>query len=260
MKRLAFLFLACVLVASVLRGAASVSADPLPMIFVYGPGGPAPAIREAAKVFGAANGVKVVVAYGPTVNWVDKARNDADVLYSGSENMIREFAKAIPHAFDPSTAEPLYLRPVVILVRPGNPKGIHGVRDLLKPGLKILTVGHAGQIGLWEDVVGRTGEIDMVRAFRRNMVFPVAPNSSAALEEWKQRKDIDAWLIWNIWAVANPGAGDVVPVEEQYRIYRDTGVLLTRKGAANPKVRAFVDFLKSKEGRAIFVKWGWEGR
>ncbi len=253
MKRLVFL-----LVALVLAGAAK--AGDLPMIFVYGPGGPAPAIKEAAKVFGAANGVSVVVASGPTQNWVDKARNDADVLYTGSENMVREYAKAIPHAFDPSTAEPLYLRPVVILVRPGNPKGIRGVHDLLKPGVKILVVAQAGQIGLWEDVAGRTGNIAILRAFRHNMVFLAPASSSVALEQWTRQKDIDAWLVWNIWAVANPGVADVVPVEEQYRIYRDTGVLLTRNGAAKPKVKAFVDFLKSKQGREIFVKWGWEGR
>lgn len=256
MKRLVFLLVAFVLVGA----AGAAKADQLPMIFVYGPGGPAPAVREAAKIFGAANGVSVVVASGPTQNWVDKARNDADVLYSGSENMVHEYAKAIPHAFDPSTAEPLYLRPVVILVRPGNPKGIQGIHDLLKPGVKILVVAHGGQIGLWEDVAGRTGDIDMVRAFRYNMFFPAPASSSVALEQWKSQKDIDAWLVWNIWAVANPGVADVVPVEEPYRIYRDTGVLLTRKGAANPKVEAFVDFLKSKDGRAIFVKWGWEAR
>ncbi len=253
MKRLVFL-----LVALVLAGAAK--AGDLPMIFVYGPGGPAPAIREAASIFGAAQGVKIVVASGPTTNWVDKARNDADLLYTGSENMVHEYAKAIPHAFDPSTAEPLYLRPVVILVRPGNPKGIHGLHDLLKPGVKILVVAHGGQIGLWEDVAGRTGDIEMVRAFRHNLVFPAPASSSMALEQWKSETDIDAWLVWNIWSVANPGVADVVPVDEQYRIYRDTGVLLTRKGAANPKVKAFVDFLKGKEGRAIFVKWGWEER
>ena len=36
-------------------------------------------------------------------------------------------------------AHALYLRPVAILVRPGNPKGIRGFRDLLAPGVKVLT-------------------------------------------------------------------------------------------------------------------------
>ncbi|MCI4678320.1 substrate-binding domain-containing protein [Rhodoblastus acidophilus] len=252
--------LVSVVVALVLAAAGAARAGDLPIIYVYGPGGPAPAMKEAAQAFGAAHGVSVVVAAGPTPKWVDKARADADILYTGAENMMRDYAKAMPRAFDPRDAEPLYLRPVAILVRPGNPKGIHGFRDLLKPGVKVLTVAHAGQVGLWEDVAGRTGEIDVLRAFRRNMVWPEAPNSAAARDQWMQQTDIDAWLIWNIWQVANPHIADLVPVEEPFRIYRDTGVVLTRKGAALPQARAFVDFLKSKDGRAIFVKWGWEGR
>ena len=39
---------------------------------------------------------------------------------------MSDFAKALPGAFDLKEAEPLYLRPVAILVRPGNPKGIRG--------------------------------------------------------------------------------------------------------------------------------------
>jgi len=47
---------------------------------------------------------------------------------------------------------------------------------------------------LWEDVAGRTGDIEMVRAFRKNMVFPEAANSAAAKQQWTQQNDIDAWL------------------------------------------------------------------
>jgi accessory colonization factor AcfC len=103
-------------------------------INVYGPGGPAPAMKEAAQAYGAASGVQVNVVAGPTPQWVEKAKADADVVFSGAENMMSDFAKALPGAFDLREAEPLFLRPVAILVRPGNPKGIQGFRDLLKPG------------------------------------------------------------------------------------------------------------------------------
>ena len=69
---------------------------------------------------------------------------------------------------------------MAILVRPGNPKRIRGFQDLLIPGVKVLTVAGAGQTGLWEDVAGRTGDIRMVRALRKNIVFPEAANSAAA--------------------------------------------------------------------------------
>ena len=228
------------------------------VINVYGPGGPAPAIQEAAKTFGTANKVTVNVSAGPTPQWLDKAKQDADVIFSGAENMFTDYAKALPGAFELKDAYPLYLRPVAILVRPGNPKGIRGFRDLLKPGTKVLTVAGAGQNGLWEDVAGRTGDIGMVRALRANIVFPEAANSGAAKQQWTEQGDIDAWLIWNIWQVANPKLADVVEMDEPFRVYRDAGVVLTKKGLDLPQARAFVDFLKSPAGQAIFVKWGWK--
>ncbi len=230
------------------------------VINVYGPGGPAPAMQEAAKAFGATNKVTVNVAAGPTPQWVDKAKQDADVIFSGAENMFTDFAKALPGAFELKDAYPLYLRPAAILVRPGNPKNIRGFRDLLAPNVKVLTVAGAGQTGLWEDVAGRTGDIAMVRAFRKNMVFPEAANSGAAKEQWTQQRDIDAWLIWNIWQVANPDLAQVIELDEPFRIYRDAGVVLTRKGKAEPQAMAFVEFLKSPAGQKIFAKWGWDAR
>ena len=253
-------FLSTVATVLVLAGAAIAPAWASDVINVYGPGGPAPAMQEAAKTFGATHRVTVNVVAGPTPQWVERAKQDADVVFSGAENMFTDYAKALPGAFDLQDAEPLYLRPVAILVRPGNPKGIRGFRDLLAPGVKVLTVAGAGQTGLWEDVAGRTGDIGMVRALRKNIVFPEAANSGAAKEQWTQQQDIDAWLIWNIWQVANPTLAQLVEMDEPFRIYRDAGVVLTRKGSTQPQAKAFVEFLKSPAGQKIFAKWGWDAR
>lgn len=246
------------LVMLALAASGFVAAHAQTVLNVYGPGGPAPAMQEAAKAFGAAHNISVTVVAGPTAQWVEKAKQDADIIFSGAENMLTDFAKALPGAFELKDAYPLYLRPAAILVRPGNPKNIRGFRDLLAPNVKILTVAGAGQTGLWEDVAGRTGDIAIVRAFRKNMVFPEAANSGAAKEQWTQQKDIDAWLIWNIWQVANPDLAQVVEMDEPYRIYRDAGVVLTHKGKTQPQAAAFVEFLKSATGQKIFVKWGWD--
>ena len=135
------------------------------IINVYGPGGPAPAIQEAAKAFGAANQMTVNVAAGPTNQWIDKAKQDADIVFSG-----------------------------------------------------------------------------------------------AAKQQWTEKKDIDAWLIWNIWQVANPELAQVVPMDEPFRIYRDAGVVLTHKGSTQPRAKAFVEYLQSPAGQRIFAKWGWDTR
>lgn len=82
------------------------------VLHVYGPGGPAPALKEAAQEFGAAHKLTVEVTSGPTPQWVEKAKADADVIFSGAEYMMSDFAKALPGAFNLNNSEPLYLRPV----------------------------------------------------------------------------------------------------------------------------------------------------
>jgi accessory colonization factor AcfC len=223
---------------------------------IYGPGGPAPAMKEAAKAFEQKIGTAVVVTAGPTPEWIDSAKNDADIIYSGSETMMTDFAQAMEGRFDETNAEPLFLRPLAILVRPGNPKKITGLATLFKPGYRVLVVNGAGQNGVWEDAAGRKGDIASVRALRKNIV-KYAKNSAAAKQEWTSDPSLDAWLIWNIWQVANPTLADVVPVEKDYVIYRDTGIVVTKKGEQNAAAKQFVEFIKSAEGTAIFQKWGW---
>jgi accessory colonization factor AcfC len=68
---------------------------------------------------------------------------------------------------------------------------------------------------------------------------------------------VDAWIIWNIWQVANPTLADVVDVEPEYRIYRDVGIALTERGKANHEAGEFKSFLMSGKAAAIFARWGW---
>lgn len=193
-------------IAALLLGVTDAAADEV--LRLYGPGGPLPAMREAAATFGRMHDAKITVVAGPTPQWVDRAKADADLIYSGAEYMMTDFLKAMEGRIDESTVTPLYLRPSAILVRPGNPKGIHEFVDLLKPGLRVLVVQGAGQTALGEDVAGRKGDIRTVRALRKNIVA-VAANSAEAREAWIERGELDAWLTWNIWHVANRDLADV---------------------------------------------------
>jgi accessory colonization factor AcfC len=233
--------------------AAAQAAEPL---HVYGPGGPLPAVKEAADAFGRAHGIEVVVAAGPTGKWIDQAKRDADVIFSGSEAMMSDFVTAFGGQIDSHDVAPLYLRPSTILVRPGNPRHIAGLADLLKPGHKIIVVNGSGQGGLWEDVVGRLGDIRSVRALRGNIAL-FAATSADAKQAWTTDPSFDAWLIWNIWQVSNPTIASQVAVEPKYRIFRDTGVVVTQRGAARPEAKAFAAYLASPEGAKIFAHWGW---
>lgn len=226
-------------------------------VHAYGPGGPAPAMREAATAFEAKSGVRVAVTAGPADQWMKKARRDADIIFSGSEHMMTSFAEGLKGVLVEETIEPIYIRPSAILVRPGNPQQITGFTDLLKPGMKVLVVNGAGQTGLWEDVAGRLGRLEDVRAFRRN-IGAFTGNSGDAKKLWVADASFDAWLIWNIWEIANDELADQVAIEPERRIWRDCGVALTHRGSRNDSAKAFLEFLTSAEGRAIFEKWGWK--
>ena len=101
-------------------------------LHVYGPGGPAPAMKEAAQAFEKKTGQPVIVTAGPTPEWIDNAKKDADLIFSGTETMMTDFVQAMEGRLDESKVQPLYLRPYAILVRPGNPKKIAGLRHLTR--------------------------------------------------------------------------------------------------------------------------------
>jgi accessory colonization factor AcfC len=213
-------------------------------------------MRDAARAYEARTGRAVVVVAGPTPQWLDQAKADGDLIFSGSETMMSDFVVALEGRIRAEAVEPLYLRTASILVRPGNPNRIGGLEDLFQPGHRVLVVNGAGQNGLWEDMAGRTGDIAKVRALRRNIVV-YARNSAEARQAWIDDPTLDAWIIWGIWQVANPELADVIEVEEPYRIYRDVGAVITETGRQDADAQPFLDFLKSDEGAAIFARWGW---
>lgn len=231
--------------------------ESMPVLNAYGPGGPLPAMKDAAATFGKEHHVQINVVGGPAPNWIRKAKQDADIIFSGSEDMMSNLQLAMQAQLDPSTIQPLYLRKAAILVRPGNPRHISGLTDLIKPGFKVLVVNGAGQEGLWEDVAARKGDIRTVASLRAN-IKKVAANSGIAREEWVKDTSLDAWITWTIWQVSNPTLADRVPIVEEYQIYRDCGVGLTNRGKNSSTAHQFIDFLKSREGVRIFKHWGWE--
>jgi accessory colonization factor AcfC len=81
------------LITAIAAGSSAHAAGPLHM---YGPGGPLPAMKEAAAAFGRSHGVAVDVVAGPTPQWIDHAKADADLIFSGSEVMMSDFISAMP--------------------------------------------------------------------------------------------------------------------------------------------------------------------
>jgi len=224
------------------------------VVQVYSSEGPTPAMREAASAFSTNEAVKVVG--GPPPEWIERAAEDADVVCSSADFMMSDFIRNKALQVDPSTVTPLYMRPSAILVRPGNPKRIEDFPDLLQPGVRVMVVTGSGQTGLWEDMASRTANVQTVRKLREN-IATYAANSTEAVRIWRERKDIDAWITWDIWHMPLRTESKLIPVSKDYRIFRQCSAALTSRGRDKPQAVRFVKFLASPQGASIFASWGW---
>jgi len=226
-------------------------------IHIYGPGGPFPAMREVANLFEKKHDIKIIITKGPMKKWETQAKLNADLFFSGSENMMTSIVNNFQNEVNDDTVYPLFYRKSGLIVRKGNPKKIQDIKDLEKPNLNIMVVNEAGLIGVWEDIFGKLKNMDSFRKIRSNIIS-YADNSAIAEKNWKENKNIDVWVTWNIWQISNSENSDFINLKDKYTIYRDCGILLSKNGENEEKTKLFYEFLKSKESEIVFNKWGWK--
>ncbi len=224
-------------------------------ILVYGPGGPAPVVKELALKFEEKTKEKVVVTAGPTPAWIEKAKKDADLIFSGSTSMMDSFIKQIPN-LNLENLHVLNVRPSGIIVRPNNPKNIKSFEDILKSGINVMVVDGAGQVGLYEDMALKNGKRENLIKLRKNIKV-YAKNSKMAIDEWNNNPKIDALIIWSHWA-KTLGDKALFIEDKNAVIYRSAEIAPTKKGLENKRVLEFVKFIQSEEAQKIWKKYTWK--
>ena len=162
------------------------------------------------------------------------------------------------------------LRPVIV-VQKGNPKGIHGLLDLAKPGLKVgltdekySTCGHIAKLML--------KKAGIERKVKRNVVMTTRCHAEAA--NAVILKTLDAAIVWDATAFQRRDKLDIVEVEPQFMPKHGVDTVTTatfgpidmgyiRVTVAALKcskqieaARDFARFVASREGREVFRKCG----
>ncbi|MGG1660061.1 extracellular solute-binding protein [Brevibacillus sp. NRS-1366] len=224
------------------------------IMHVYGPGGPLGPMKELAERFSKETKLKVEVTAGPEANWINQAQMDADVVFGGSEYMLQEMVSKYPELIDEKTRTTLYPRAAGILVRKGNPKKIEGIKDLTKPGMKIIDVNGAGQLGLWEDLAGRQG---LIPGIQSNIAISVK-SSAEAVALWKNSNQLDAWITYESWHYRLVEETDLVQLPEAEKLYRGTPIAIAKTTDNKKTAQQFVEYLKTEEAHQVFQKWGWK--
>lgn len=227
------------------------------VVRLYGAGGPDTAFKKVAAVFTKETGIMVEVTGGPEPTWSKKAQADADILWGTAEEDMTALLETYKN-FSWNDVTPIYVRPAIIAVKKSNPKGIHNFEDLLKNGVRIVVTDGAGVAntsgtGVWEDVAGRTGSLNDVKRFRRNIVG-FGKGSGPSFRMFVD-KDADAWITWPDWPITHSDMFDYIPLPKERTIWRDVNVVLAPD--ADPEARQFLDFLSSDRGAAIMNTEGW---
>lgn len=131
------------LIACALWGATAVQAEGL---LVFAGAATTPPTTDAAKAFEEKTGVKVDVIFGGSGYVLSqmKLAKQGDLYFPGSSDYM-ELAKREGYVLPETEKIIVYVVPA-INVQKGNPHHIQGLKDLLKPGLRVAIANPEGYV------------------------------------------------------------------------------------------------------------------
>ncbi len=245
---------ACLLpLALCARGAVSGAAERTLEIFAGSAS--KPATQELARIFEKRVGVPVHLHFGGSgavLSQMELARR-GDVYFPGSSDFMERAKRR--GLVDPSTeVRVVYLLPAINVAR-GNPKGIHSLADLARPGIRVgMARPETVCVGLYGvEALERQGLADGVRPNVVNYA-----ESCAGTAQMLSLGLVDAILGWDVFDDWDPDRIETVPLprEQVTRIGYIPAAISTfaRETALAGK---FLAFLAGEEGREVFRRHGY---
>ncbi len=214
-----------------------------------------PPTELAVRTFEEKTGAKLEVHFGGSGEMLSsmKLAGQGDIYFPGSSDYI-ELAKR-EGLVDPASETIIaYLVPAINVPK-DNPKGIATLEDLAKPGVRVaIARPDTVCVGLYAvEVLERAGLTAQVRP---NIVNNT--ESCAKTAQIVALGQVDAVLGWDVFESWDPGKIKTIYLPKQ-RVPR-IGVLPAVIGSKSKDVelaKAFLAFLTSPEGQAIYSKWNY---
>ncbi|GIK18434.1 MAG: hypothetical protein AMXMBFR77_22560 [Phycisphaerales bacterium] len=214
-----------------------------------------PPTELAVQRFQQLTGARVEAHFGGSGEMLARMKlaDQGDVYFPGSSDYI-ELAKREGLVDPASETIVAYLVPAINVPR-DNPKGIQTLEDLAKPGVRVaIARPDTVCVGLYAvEVLERAG---LTSAVRPNIVNNT--ESCAKTAQVVALGQVDAVIGWEVFEHWEPTKIRTIylPKERVPRI----GFLPAAIGTGTKDAelaRAFLDFLTSAEGRAIYGKWNY---
>lgn len=143
-------------------------------------------------------------------------------------------------------------RASAIIVPAGNPKNIHSIADIAKPGVNIAVSVIDCLKGLWEDVSGRLGLLDKIR---KNISYYA--NGCVSIVEAVATSQVDAAFGWTSFKHLEPDRIEVIELPAEQQVLRGTAVGLLSFSKKTEDAKQFMDFLASPDSRKFYKEYGW---
>ena len=239
-----------VVAASVLVGCDGREQSAEDELLLYCGAGIRPPAAELTETFGRQHNVKIITDYAGSEVLLSKIKlvRRGDLYMPGDKHYVEQAAEEgmiLSH-------RPVCFFVPTILVQKGNPKGIHGLEDLLKPSVK-LGLGDAKACA-----IGRTCK----KIFAKNNIAWADVEKNLSFQSQTvnelgmqiQAGSLDAVIVWDAIARYYKEHGREIPIDIEENVIStvDIGVLkFTRHRELAEK---FVEFTTSERGRDIFLK------
>jgi molybdate transport system substrate-binding protein len=217
-------------------------------LFVYCGAGMTKPFTEIVEAFQSETGAEVEVTFGNAAQIISqmKASNQGDVFIAGDQGELTTIQDEYV-----SDTKSLVKHIPVMAVQSGNPKGITGLKDFAKEGIKVvLGDSEATPIGKIADkALTDAGVLEQVNVVARTTT---APEIVTALTLGQ----CDAVIVWK--ENTNADGAEILESEDMDK-YIKTVPAATLKCSTNTEtLEAFLTFLDSKEAIDIWIKYGYE--
>lgn len=244
--------------AGVSATSTSVPASGSETLLMYAGAASKPPTEEAIQLFEEKTGIKIEVTFGGSGKVLSemKLAKQGDLYFPGSSDYM-EKAKKDGDVIPGTQAIITYLVPA-INVQKGNPHNIQTLKDLTKPGIKVAIANpETVCVGLYSvEIIEKNFSPAEKEAFKANLLnYTESCEKTATAISLKQ---VDAVIGWSVFEHWDPEKIQTIPLAASQipRVgYIPIAVAsYTKKQAA---AQQFIDFLVSKEGQAIFAKYGY---
>ncbi len=217
-----------------------------------------PPLDEAARLFEKKKKVKVNIVYGGSgfVLSQMKLTKRGDLYFPGSSDYMQ---KAIREGvvYKDSKKIIVYLVPS-INVQKGNPKNIKSLKDLTKPGIRVAIANPNGVcVGAYAvEIIEKNFSQKEKEAFRKNLVnYTGSCSKTASAISLKQADAVIGWRVFHYW---DPDRIQNVPLKPNQIVRVGYIPIAISKFTKDKKLaKEFIDFLTSKEGKAVFAKYSY---